>query len=144
MDAIMDFILRDYDVPSLKMFARRQIFVRLEEVLPSWTTKLFVENLTLQEKYRNTNNRLEKLSSRVRRRIRRVQEAIHEMEYVSSKMEEIEIAIRDGRTTYAAGELRCLRNLDTGLRELKYWQNVISVSFHTPLCFHRLEPKKHN
>ena len=128
IDSIMNYILEDYGVPSLRMFAKRQVFRRVDDVLPSWTTRIYVENLTLQEKLRCTNSRLEKLVSRVRRRSNRVREAIHEMEYIASKLEEIEISIRDGRTVYAAGELRCLRNLDSGLRELQYWRNLISVS----------------
>ena len=128
VDSVMSQILEDYGVPSLRMFAKRQIFRRLDDVLPSWTTRIYIENLTLQDKLRCTNSRLDKLVSRVRRRANRVREAIHEMEYIASKLEEIEISIRDGRTVYAAGELRCLRNLNSGLRELQYWRNLISVS----------------
>ena len=129
IDLIVSRMLEDYGVPSLRMFAKRQLFRRMDEVLPDWSTKVFIENLTLQDKLRSANNRLNKLSLRVRRRSNRVREAIHEMEYISAKLEEIETSIRDGRTIYAAGELRCVRNLDSGLRELQYWRNLISVSF---------------
>ena len=126
----MDFLLMEYGVPSLRMFAKKKIFAHMDEVLPSWTTQVFVENLHLQEKLRNVTRDLEKCTSRIRRRKNRTSEALHEMSYVSSKMHEIEIAIRDNRNHYAATELQCLRSLDAAHRELKYWNNLCHVSYN--------------
>ena len=123
----MDFLLLEYGVPSLRMFAKKKIFSHMDEVLPSWTTQVFIENLHLQEKLRNVTRDLEKLNSRVSRRKNRTKEALHELSYVSEKMREIEHAIRDQRNHYAAAELQCLRSLDAAKRELKYWNNLCQV-----------------
>ena len=48
-DTVIDLMLEDYQVPTLKMFAQRKIFDRIEEVQPDWTTKVFVENLHLND-----------------------------------------------------------------------------------------------
>ena len=124
----MDFLLMEYGVPSLRMFARKKIFTHMDEVLPSWTTQVFVENLHLQKKLRNVTRDLEKHTSRIRRRRNRITEAMHEHSYVSAKLLEIENAVRDNRNRYAAAELQCLRSLDTVGRELKYWNNLCHVS----------------
>ena len=126
-DTVIDLMLEDYQVPTLKMFAQRKIFDRINEVQPDWPTKIFVENLHLNERIRNLTGQLDKLNSRIRRRKNRIREAIHESQYVSAKMEEICDAIEAGEKHYAITELRCLRDLDTVSRELQYWRNLIQV-----------------
>lgn len=128
MDSVMDCLLMGHHVPSLRLFAKKRIFSHVDEVMPNWTTRVFVENLHLQEKVRRLTADLEKHGSRLRRRRNRAVEAVHEMDYVSAKLLEIETAIYDQRYQYAAGELRCLRGLDSARKELQYWHNLCHVS----------------